>query len=164
MNVTRRREINPSPTPNSYPPTPAHRALPARLTRRAARERRATHDRLLEPARFRAGLWRFTARLAFLRHTILLCATRPARSSETPDPAPSAHSQARPAKKNQKAVSGCASLTARVSHVWESYPGDTPTASVIITIIRMRTIAAEQFMIMVSRRLVIEKASSNWFC
>jgi hypothetical protein len=58
--------------------------------------------------------------------------------------------------RNQKAVSGCASLTARVSHVWESYPGDTPTASVIITIIRMRIIAAERFMIMVSRRLVIE--------
>ena len=73
-------------------------------------------------------------------------------------------SQAPPAKRNQKAVSVCASLTARVSHVWESYPGDTPTASVIITIIRMRTIATEQFMIMVSRRLVIERASSNWFC
>ena len=67
------------------------------------------------------------------------------------------------AKKNQKAVSGCASLTACVSHVWESYPGDTPTASVIIAIIRMRMIATEQLVIMVSRRLVIERASSNWF-
>ena len=50
-------------------------------------------------------------------------------------------------------MSDCAPLTACVSHVWKSYPGDTPTASVIITIIRMRMNAAERFLIMVSRIL-----------
>jgi len=78
-------------------------ALPSRLTRRAAREWRAPRDRRLESARFRARLLRFTARrLALLRHTILLCNTRPARSFEAFDSVPFAHRHCSPAESKSR--------------------------------------------------------------
>src|SRR5262245_52833017 len=60
-------------------------------------------------------------------------------------------------RRNQKAVSGCASPTACVSHCGSYQPGDTPAVGMTIPISRMRIIAYGRVMIMVSRRLIMVK-------